>query len=32
MSTADDGSKDRIAEFTEFRKRMNERIPDINRL
>jgi len=26
MSAADDGSKDRIAEFTEFRKRMNERI------
>ena len=24
--SADDGSKDRIAEFTEFRKRMNERI------
>ncbi|HEL3196879.1 TPA: carboxymuconolactone decarboxylase family protein [Stenotrophomonas maltophilia] len=26
MSVADDGSKDRIAEFTDFRKRMNERI------
>ena len=26
MSAADDGSKDRIAEFTDFRKRMNERI------
>lgn len=26
MSAADDGSKDRIAEFTEFRQRMNQRI------
>jgi len=26
MSTADEGSKDRIAEFTEFRQRMNQRI------
>ncbi len=26
MSAADDASKDRIAEFTEFRQRMNQRI------
>ena len=26
MSASDDGSKDRIAEFTEFRQRMNQRI------